>query len=86
MTHAVIVKMEVSELRVAGLQIEYHVALGLGCAAADLGNLVLEPMRQIDALPVLGSRDRVLDRLAVAPRSRSRPRTWSPSDQCLAPS
>ena len=47
-----VVQVQVRELRVARLQIEHDVALRLGRAAADLGDLVFEAVRQIDARPV----------------------------------
>jgi len=63
--HAVIIEVEVGELPVAGLQIEFDVSLGLCRAAPDLGNLVFKAMWQVNSCPVFGSRYWVLDRLTT---------------------
>src|SRR2546425_772636 len=63
--HAVIIEVEVRELPVTGLQIEFDVSLGLCRAAADLGDLVFKAMRQVNSCPVFGSRNRVLDGLTT---------------------
>src|SRR5687768_10076801 len=64
--HAVVVEVQVRELPVAGLQIEDDVALRLGGAASDLGDLEFEAGRQIDTRPGLCPSYRVLDGLAAA--------------------
>jgi len=51
------------ELAIDGFQIQLDGADGFGCAAADLGNAVLKPVRHVDPSAMLGAGDRVTDRL-----------------------
>jgi len=64
--HSVIVEVKTSELTVARLQIETNVSLRPGGTAANLGDLVFESVRQIDAGPRLSSGYGIPDRLADA--------------------
>src|SRR4029077_11671510 len=56
--------MNMSELTVAVLQIELNGADGFGSAATYLGDSVFEPIRQFDPGTMLGTGDRIADRLA----------------------
>ena len=56
--------MDVGELCVGVRQIQLDLAAGLGSAAGGLSDAELEPMRQIDASAVLGTRHGIADRLA----------------------
>src|SRR5260370_22639762 len=61
---ALVTQMDMGELAVAVLQIELDGAGRPGGAAADLGDAVLEAMRQVDSGAMLGPGNRISDRLA----------------------
>src|SRR5436190_11031219 len=64
--HALVVEVEMGELTIACLQVELDFSLCLGGTASNLGDLVFEAVRQIDACPGLRPGYRILDRLAHA--------------------
>ena len=61
-----VVEVQAGELTVAVLEIKLDLALCGRSSTAHLGNLVLEPMRNIDANTMLSARRRIPDRLASA--------------------
>ena len=64
----VIVQVEMRKLPVAVRQFELNFPLRRARTAAHLGKLVLEAMGNIDSGPVLGTADRILNRLATRVR------------------
>jgi hypothetical protein len=64
--HALIVEVKMGELTIARLQVELDSSLCLGRTATNLGDLVFEAVRQVDARPGLRPGYRILDRLALA--------------------